>query len=203
MRGWRDIPGIVWMRALSAGIAVLLPVSAASGGEGEMKPLWDAVALRPGEAVFGLAGYDGEPVSGRWFVLIGRPGSNEGWREVSVTDGKAGASRVFQALPEEDPPHLPIDPATLRRAASDARVIAGARGAAAGIRWTDVHFHLRVRDEDSEPVWLVTFINRARVMVGHVYLSARTGEILRESWPRTEDGSPSGRLIDPGKVSAR
>lgn len=161
------------------------------------------VKMGQGEAILGLAGYDGAPLPERWYVLIGNPGTTGALREVLFANGKEGAGRVIESKPGQDLPHLPVDPATLRCSAAEAHTIASARGAAAGMRWASVHYHLRVRDEGAEPVWLLTFVNRAQVKVGLVYLSARTGEVLRESWPLADPGEPADHALDSGKVSAR
>lgn len=165
--------------------------------------MFKGVELGQGEAILGLAGYDGAPLPERWYVLIGNPGTTGALREVPFANGKEGAGRVIESKPGQDLPHLPIDPATLLCSAAEAHSIAAARGAAAGMRWASVHYHLRVRDEGAEPVWLLTFVNRAQVKVGLVYLSARTGEVLRESWPQADPGKPVDRVLDAGKVSAR
>jgi len=39
-----------------------------------------------------------------------------------------------------------------------------------------------VRDLGAEPVWMLNLLNRAQAPVGVVYLSATSGEILRETW---------------------
>lgn len=165
--------------------------------------MFKGVELGKGEAILGLAGYDGAPLPERWYVLIGQPGTTASRREVPFSDGKAGAGRLIESRPGQDLPHLPIAPATLHCSAAEAHTIASARGTAAGMRWASVHYHLRVRDEGAEPVWLLTFVNRAQVKVGLVYLSARTGEVLRESWPQADPGKPADHSLDSGKVSAR
>jgi hypothetical protein len=196
--------GKAFIRAL-VGVAALL---GAAGGASvtaaqELDAMFKDVKMGQGEAILGLAGYDGAPLPERWYVLIGNPGTTGALREVLFANGKEGAGRVIESKPGQDLPHLPVDPATLRCSAAEAHTIASARGAAAGMRWASVHYHLRVRDEGAEPVWLLTFVNRAQVKVGLVYLSARTGEVLRESWPLADPGEPADHALDSGKVSAR
>ncbi|MDH4410703.1 MAG: hypothetical protein QE273_13890 [Verrucomicrobiales bacterium] len=159
--------------------------------------------LERGEAILGLAGYDGAPLPERWLVLVGKPGPGGALREVPFAGGKAGVGRAIESSAGQDLPRLPIDPASLKVSASEAHRIAAARRASSGVRWATVHYHLRVRDEGAEPVWLLTFVNRAQVKVGLVYLSARTGEVLRESWPLADPGQPADHALDSGKVSAR
>ena len=198
------------MRA-SAFIRALVGVAALLGAVGgasvtlaqELDAIFKGVDLAQGEAILGLAGYDGAPSPERWYVLVGKPGSTTYLREVPFADGKAGTGRVIEARTGQDLPHLPIAPETLRCSATEAHRIAAARGDVAGARWASVHYHLRVRDEGAEPVWLLTFVSRAQVKVGLVYLSARTGEVLRESWPQADPGKPADRALDSGKVSAR
>lgn len=198
MRGKAFIRAVVGAAALLGAVGGVSVTSAQ-----EWESVFKGVELRRGEAVLGLAGYDGVPLPERWYVLIGTPGTTDTLREVPVADGKAGTGRVIESRPGQDLPYLPIDPATLRCSAAEAHTIAAARGEGAGMRWASVHYHLRVRDEGAEPVWLLTFVNRARVKVGLVYLSARTGEVLRESWTQSGPGKPDDRSLDSGKVSAR
>jgi hypothetical protein len=173
------------------------------GSAQELDAILKGVFLERGEAILGLAGYDGAPLPERWLVLVGKPGPGGALREVSVAGGKAGVGRGIESSAGEDLPHLPIDPASLKVSAAEAHTIAAASRAGSGVRWATVHYHLRVRDEGAEPVWLLTFVNRAQVKVGLVYLSARTGEVLRESWPQNDPGPATHRTLDSGKVSAR
>ena len=196
--------GRAFIRAL-VGAAVLWGAvegsSVGSAQEGEA--MFKGVELAQGELILGLAGYDGAPLPERWLVLVGKPGPGGALREVPFAGGKVGVGRAIESSAGQDLPRLPIDPASLKVSAAEAHTIAAARRAGSGVRWATVHYHLRVRDEGAEPVWLLTFVNRAQVKVGLVYLSARTGEILRESWPQNDPGPATHRTLDSGKVSAR
>jgi hypothetical protein len=196
--------GMAFIRAL-VGAAVLLGAvggSSVSSAQ-DVDAIFKGVILEKGEAILGLAGYDGAPLPECWNILVGKPGTAGTLREVMFAEGKAGASRAVESRPGQDLPHLPIDAAALHVSAAEANTIAAARAAGSGIRWATVHFHLRVRDEGAEPVWLLTFVSRAQVKVGLVYLSARTGEVLRESWPQADPGKSTEAVPDPSKVSAR
>jgi hypothetical protein len=196
--------GRAFIRALVAAAVLLGAVEGSSVSSAqEVDALFKGVILEKGEVILGLAGYDGAPLPGRWNILVGKPGTAGAFREVMFTEGKAGASRAVESRPGQDLPHLPIDAASLHVSATEAHTIAAARAAGSGIRWATVHYHLRVRDEGAEPVWLLTFVNRAQVKVGLVYLSARTGEVLRESWPQADPGKSTDAVPDPSKVSAR
>jgi|GEM_PF-2450890 len=196
--------GGAYIQALVAAAVLFGEVGGSSVGFGqEGEVIFKGIELARGEAILGLAGYDGAPLPERWLVLVGEPGRGGALREVPFAGGKAGVGRAIEARPGQDLPHLPIDPATLLCSAAEAHQIAAARADAAGVRWVGVHYHLRVREEALEPVWLLTFVNRAQVKVGLVYLSARSGAVLRESWPQNDPGTSPRRSLDSGKVSVR
>jgi len=180
-----------------------LPGSVAQEGSRALDPLLRGLALEEGEVLLGIAGYDGEPLPDRWLALVGMPGQPPMYRELTLKGGAVVSTRVIQAAAGEDLPHLPVDRALVTIPASEAHRSASRRAGEVGVRWASVHFHLRVRDEGAEPVWLITFVNRAQVRVGQVYLSARTGDILRESWPQRPDVVPDKVPTDRSKVSAR
>lgn len=198
MRGRAFIQALVATALLFGGVG---GISVASSQEGES--ILSGVDLARGEVILGLAGYDGSPLPDRWLVLVGKPGTSGSLREMPFSGGKAGVGRAIESRAGHDLPHLPIDPAMLRCSAAEAHQIAAAKADAVGARWIGVHYHLRVREEELEPVWILTFVNRAQVKVGLVSLSARTGDVLRESWPQIDSGPLAHRTLDSGKVSAR
>lgn len=198
-RAGRTLFGLVI--ALLASFAGLL-LSVADEEKGALDPLLLGLALEQGEVLLGVAGYDGEPLPDRWLALVGIPGSPT-YRELTLRGGEVVSSRGIQAGAGEDLPHLAVDRAIVKIPASEAHQLASRRAGEVGMRWSTVHFHLRIRDEGAEPVWLLTFVNRAQVRVGQVYLSARTGDILRESWPRKPEAHPAKIPTDRSKVSAR
>lgn len=193
----------VWLVIALLGSFAGLLFSIADEGKSALDPLLRGLVLEKGEVLLGVAGYDGEPLPDRWLALVGIPGETPTYRELTLKGEVVVSTRIIQARVGEDLPHLPVDRDLVKIPASDAHQLAGRRAAEVGVRWATVHYHLRVRDEGAEPVWLLTFVNRAQVRVGQIYLSADTGEILRDSWPQRPDLRPDRFPTDRSKVSAR
>ncbi len=153
--------------------------------------------LEPGEKVLGLVGFYGQPLPAQWLVLSGNVEKRAPLRESVFARGQVLAERRFAALPGQDLPHLPVLRGSLKIRSSEAFRIAETSAKSRQVSFESAHFQLRVRDEGAEPVWMLNLLDKAQVPVGLVYLSATSGEILRESWPR-----PGSRPTET-KVSVR
>ncbi len=150
--------------------------------------------LDPGEVVLGMVGFYGQPQPVQWLILTGKPGGP--LRESVVARGRVLAERKFSPLPGQDLPHLPLVRETLKLSSARAFRIAETRARSRRTAFDSAHFQLRVRDEGAEPVWMLSLLNSAQVSVGIVYVSAHSGEILRETWthpPRPDDAKVSAR----------
>ncbi len=182
-----------WIRCIVVSLALALlagPVGAAPEalvGEEAIEVLdafSDIAVLEPGERVLGLVGFYGQPLPVQWLVLTGNVETRAPLRESVFARGAVLAERTFAALPGQDLPHLPILRDTLKISSSEAFRIAAERAKSRQVAFGSAHYQLRVRDEGAEPVWMLNLLDKAQVPVGLVYLSASSGEILRESWPR-------------------
>jgi len=184
MRGW-VIAGVLALGLLLS--ATLATDPAENGGEGGFAALDTFLTLSPlagKDRVLGMVGFYGQPQPVQWLILTGDPASPNPLRETVFARGRVLAERKFPPLPGQDLPHLPILRETLKIDSGAAFHIAEARAKARKTPFDRAHFQLRVRDEGAEPVWMLNLIDTSQVSVGLVYLSARSGEILRETWVR-------------------
>jgi len=154
-------------------------------GESALSALEAFLAVSPRESageVLGMVGLFGKPGPFQWLILTTHPSTPGVLRESVMAGGRVLATRNFSPLPGQDLPHLPIDRAGLRLDSAAAFGIVEELARRQSRVFDSAHFQLRVRDFGAEPVWMLNLLNRARVSVGVVYLSASSGEILRETW---------------------
>lgn len=159
--------------------------------------------LDPGEKVLGMVGFYGQPQPVQWLILTDNPTKDGVLRESVFARGSILAERKFSPLPGQDLPHLPIVRNTLKIDSETAFRTAEKLARKRKVAFDSVHFQLRVRDLESEPVWMLNLISPAQVSIGVVYISASTGSVLRESWVDSPAGIPSPAVTDKTKVSAR
>ena len=160
------------------------PKVAVVGSEGiaAMDAFLSLAPLAGKERVLGMVGFYGQPQPVQWLILTGDPTSPEPLREFVFARRQILAERIFSPLPGQDLPHLPIVRETLKVDSGAAFRIAESRAKARKAAFDSAHYQLRVRDEGNEPVWMLSLIDASQVSVGVVYLSARSGEVLRETW---------------------
>lgn len=192
-----------WIRRIVVSLAlVVLAGSMAEASEvlvGEegiavLDAFSDVAVLEPGERVLGLVGFHGRPLPAQWLVLTGTVETSAPLRESVFARGAVQAERTVVALPGQDLPHLPILRETLKISSSEAFQIAEECAKSRQVAFESTHYQLRVRDEGTEPVWMLNLLDKAQVSVGLVYLSASSGEILRESWPRPATTPPGPKV---------
>ncbi len=154
------------------------------------------VPLEDGENVVGMTGFHAGSRPLNWLILI-EPASAEGsYRELVFDGATVLARRLLAPLPGQQFPTLPIDLDLLRLPSDEACRIGMEQAALHGAAVHSAHIQLRIREEGNEPVWMLKLLGPARSEVGTVYVSAQTGEVLRQAWAE-EHG------IERDKVSAR
>ncbi|MEM6278340.1 MAG: hypothetical protein AAF733_02605 [Verrucomicrobiota bacterium] len=153
--------------------------------------------LAEGEFILGLVGFFGEPLPPQWLILSTLKDKPGVLKESVFARGEVIAERRFQKLPGQDLPHIPIQTRGIRF--DSLAAFAGAEKSAVenGVSFDSIHYQLRCREADREPVWMLSLVNRAQVVVGVVYVSAEDGDILRASWPLLEKRN----LTETGKGS--
>lgn len=198
--------GIMILAALATGwggSAWAPPREIASGEEGlaALDGFLRSGGLHPGERVLGMVGFYGEPLPPQWLFLAGDPERLGGLREFVYARGRLLSQREFVAPKGQDLPHLPLEKGRLKITADRAFGIAEVRAREARVAFASVHYQLRVREAETEPVWLLSLVNRAQVGVGVVYVSAETGEVIRENW--THPGGKGRRETPSSGISSR
>lgn len=183
MRGDYRIAYFAAWAVLSA--SVLAEPAQRAGSEEGVAAL-DAFAkiarLDPGEEVLGLVGFFGQPLPVQWLILTGNASHPSVLRESVFARERILAERKFSPLPGQDLPHLPIPRGRVKVDSREAFALVESLAKKRRQAFDSAHFQLRVRDEGHEPVWMLSLVNEAQVSVGVVYLSAASGEVLREKW---------------------
>lgn len=154
------------------------------------------VPLEDGGRVVGMTGFHAGPRPRNWLVLVEAASAEGSFREFVFDGATVLARRTLTPLPGQQFPNLPIDSGGLRIPSDEAWRIGVEQARLRGAAVDSAHLQLRVREEGDEPVWMLKLLGPARSEVGTVYVSARTGKILRQSWP-VDRGS------ERDKVSAR
>ncbi|MDF1656470.1 MAG: hypothetical protein P1U58_02590 [Verrucomicrobiales bacterium] len=157
-----------------------------------LKKFANSTHLKPSEDILGMVGFYGNPDPPQWLILTNVAEKTGVLRESVFAKGKVVAERKFKVLPHQDLPRLPIPLKNLKVGSEDAFVVAEAAAVEKKTAFDSVHYQLRCREAGHEPVWMLSLINSSQVVVGVVYISANSGEVLRESWPtvKTEKFAP-------------
>ena len=144
------------------------------------------------DVVLGLVGFYGQPDPPQWLVLTAVDLKKGLYRESVLRDKEIVAVREFRKVRGQDIPEIPIDPDTLKVTSEEAFNKAHNLALQRRVSFESVHFQLRCRDLEKEPVWMLNLLNTSHVSIGVVYISAKSGEVLRENWhlPPVEQGSP-------------
>ena len=186
MKHWISI-GILAL-STSAVHAVASDCAAAPDSIDVLSFFTSAGAAGSDEPVLGMVGFYGQPQPPQWLILtsvLSKPGV---LRESVVSGSEVVAERQVRSLPGQDLPDIPISKKELKFSSRAAFKVGEAELKRCKVSFDSVHFHfqLRCQDEQSEPVWMLSLINRAQVSVGAIYISARSGKILRTTWPEPE-----------------
>ncbi len=138
--------------------------------------------LAPGEQVMGVAGFYGEPHPRQWLILTVDPATPDTLRESVFKDGKVLAERKFRKLVDQNLPDIHLDREAILVDSDEAFRVVAQVARSEKREFQFAHFQLRVRETSSEPVWMVSLINKAQVPLGTLYVSAKSGGIVRRAW---------------------
>lgn len=172
--------------------AFLLPalasLEASEEGEGllALQQFSKSSHLEKGEVVLGLVGFYGNPLPPQWLILSTLNEKPGVLKESVFARGKVIAERRFQKQAGQDLPDIPIDTTEIETSSRAAFSTAEKAAVKNQVSFESVHYQMRCRAAEREPVWMLSLINKAQVVVGVVYVSARNGEILQSSWPLRE-----------------
>ena len=194
MKKW----GSVWLLMAFAVFPFALTAAPSEKAVGEsalaaLDAFLAASSLDPREQVLGMVGFFGQPEPVQWLILTDNATTTGVLRESVFARGKILAERKFTPLPGQDLPNLPIVRKTLKVDSGTAFRTAEGLARQQKRGFESVHFQLRVRDLESEPVWMLNLVSPAQVSIGVVYISASSGKVLRESWVEIRAGGISAR----------
>lgn len=136
------------------------------------------------EPVVGMVGFFGQSQPPQWLVLTDIPSRKSMVRESVVSRGEVRAERMFRKNPAQDLPDVPLERADLKIDSDRAFRIVEQVAHQQRVSFESAHFQLRCRDQGGEPVWMLSLNSLSQVSLGVVYVSAKTGEVLRVSWVR-------------------
>ncbi|MBP84182.1 MAG: hypothetical protein CMO61_10105 [Verrucomicrobiales bacterium] len=142
------------------------------------------VSEAPGsrEPLLGVAGFYGQPQPQQWLILTSIKEKSGVLRESVASEGKVVAERQFRRLSGQDLPDIPIARRSLKISSLEAFKIGKAEAKRHQVSFESVHFQLSCCDQAGEPVWMLSFIDRAQASVGSVYLSAVSGNVIKTVW---------------------
>lgn len=146
-----------------------------------------------------IRGYEGIPEPSEWEIWV--------WDERTpsmVRKFWAGRGRATNEGSSDDyyPKRSPfgfVRNADLRLDSKAAFVIAEAEARKAKMGFDSLNYVLRCREFSKEPIWTLELVDAAGKIVGKVYLSGSTGQVLRTVWIyRGSQGRPGGlpRIVD-------
>jgi hypothetical protein len=142
-----------------------------------------------GREVLGMTGFYGQDQPQQWLILTRSANAGELLQEFVICDSQVKGSRKIKTIPHQDIPTIPINQARLKVDSDTAFVIAEDLATTAKIGYDSVHYHLRCRDLDKEPVWVVNMLDPSGRSVGVHYISAESGKILRSAWFKPSSNS--------------
>ena len=143
------------------------------------------------QVVVGMTGFYGQDQPRQWLILVRDIDTADLLQEFVVSEGKVQTKRKIKKLPNQDLPSLPIPRHKLRVDSDVIFTVAEELATAEQIGYDSVHYQLRCREENLEPVWMVNLLDPNRKSVGIHYISALTGQILRSVWHRSSPGAIS------------
>ncbi len=138
-----------------------------------------------GREVLGMTGFYGQDQPQQWLILTRSSNADELLQEFVISDSELKGSRKIKTIPHQDIPTIAINRARLKVDSDTAFLIAEDLALTAKVGYDSVHYHLRCRDLNEEPIWVVNMLDPAGRSVGVHYISAESGKILRTAWFKT------------------
>ena len=128
--------------------------------------------------IVSVTGVEGDPQPGTWKVFVEDPRAQEGVREIRVADGRIASDRAAGDTVAGSPEGATIDTARLNLDSSGAYSVARHTAETAHTRFATVDYTLRT-DEQGEPVWIVTLLDKSSRPVGTIHIGATRGIVRR------------------------
>lgn len=140
------------------------------------------------QTVVGMTGFYGQDQPRQWLILT-RAENSEELSEFVMMEKNVIRKRKMKKLPNQALPTIEIEVDRLKVDSDIAFEIAELRAKKDSVMYDSVHYQLRCREQDNEPVWVVNMLDPAGKSIGIHYISAETGVLLRSVWHRANQES--------------
>ena len=134
------------------------------------------------EWVVEMRGSDGVPTPEEWEVFVYDPDTRFLTREYWVGDGEATNEGPADDYFPDRSTFGYIRVTDLKLDSAAAFTIAEGEARKARMGFDRLNYTLRCREFSREPVWTLELVDSAGALVGKVYISGSTGEVLRTVW---------------------
>ena len=134
------------------------------------------------QIVVGITGFYGQTQPRQWLILTKEKNSPDQMHEFVITDGVVEGRRRMRKLPNQDIPTIPIERNRLKIDSDRVFDVAESLANIQKVGYDSVHYQLRCRDANNEPVWVVNLLDPIGRSIGVHYVSAESGELLRSVW---------------------
>jgi hypothetical protein len=128
--------------------------------------------------IVSITGVEGSPQPKKWNVVLERPDTSAGVREVEVRDGRIASGGEPRGSVAGSAEGTMIDTARLNLDSSGAYALASHTAQTSHTEFATVDYTLRT-DERGEPLWIVTLVNKSSRPVGTIYIGATRGTVRR------------------------
>ena len=127
--------------------------------------------------IVSITGVKGAPQPETWKITFESP-DGRGVRELRVADGKINSDQTPDRSTAGSPEGATINVSRLNLDSNGAFAVASHTADASHTRFATADYALRT-DERSEPIWIVTLLNRSSRPVGTIYIGATRGTVKR------------------------
>jgi hypothetical protein len=128
--------------------------------------------------IVSVTGVEGSPQPKKWNIVLERPDTSAGVREVEVRDGRIASEGEPRGSVAGSAEGATIDMAGLNLDSSGAYAVASHTAQTSHTKFATVNYTLRT-DERGEPLWIVTLVNKSSRPVGTIYIGATRGTVRR------------------------
>ena len=127
--------------------------------------------------IVSINGTKGDPQPEKWKIVVEDP-QGRGVRELVITDGQIDSDDRADRAVAGSAEGATLDVSRLNLDSSGAFVVASHIADTAHTQFATADYTLRT-DERSEPIWIVTLLNRSSHPVGTIYIGATHGTVKR------------------------
>lgn len=134
------------------------------------------------QEVVGMTGFYGQEQPKQWLILTRDKDSPDSMTEFVVSGKTVQAKRQVRRLPNQDLPGIALNRSRLKVDSNVAFKIVESLAKDRKVGYDSVHYQLRCRDLNTEPVWMINLLDLAGKSIGIHYISAESSAILRSVW---------------------